>query len=67
MGQDIATPIHLNIGCRKAVEIYKPQVFIDYEYTDPAEPFGDTSKAYPQLMYPELADGICTSMVAGAA
>jgi len=47
------------------MEIYKPQELIDYEYTDPADPFGDTSKDYPQMMYPVVEDGLCASMVGG--
>lgn len=47
--------------------IYKPQQHIEYEYTDPADPFGDTSKGYPQLMYPAPEeDELGPSMVGGA-
>lgn len=48
------------------MEIYKPQELIDYEYTDPADPFGDTSKDYPQMMYPvDDSLGACASMLHG--
>ena len=52
------------------VAIYKPQQYIEYEYTDPADPFGDTSKGYPQLMYPAPEEDeleTCPSMLGGAA
>jgi hypothetical protein len=67
VGHDIETPVYLNFGIKNDCEIYKPQECIDYEYTDPADPFGDTSKGYPQLMYPAAEDDEVTpSMVGGA-